>query len=158
MINKTLSLFLITIIFALSSCNKEEGNIEEPTFDEILTSQLWVTESYVVKYGTADPDDENAPFESFTGQCLSKLLLSYLDDGIFEQYQHNECNNSIGNYDRWESESGGEFLRYYNSNFVNSKGYKVKSYSREEIVLYQEGMYIHGGGIFVTIITLVPFY
>ncbi len=151
-------LFFCCVSFTLSSCSKEDDNIEEPTLNEILTSQLWVIDSYVVKQGTTDPDDENAPFESSTGECLSKVLLSYSDDEVFDQYLHSDCSYGFGTFDRWRSNEEETSLGYYHSDFVYSKNYRVKSFSKEEVVIYQESIFIHGGGEpSVTIITFIPF-
>ncbi len=148
--NKILSLFLIAIIFTLSSCSKEE----EPTFEEILTSQLWVKSNVGVKYGTDDPDDENVPFEEETDPCNSKVLLSYSDDGMYKIYANNGCNNS-NNYDRWNYISEDHFLIHFNSSVPLAFGYNVNSFSRERIELYTTGKY--SGLNYVRTFTFIPF-
>lgn len=141
---------------SLISCKKDYD--DELTFKNVLTSQLWVKSVWGVKPG-ADPNATNVTFENYMTPCDSNILLSFKENGVFEQYISYECNgfNGIGRQDRWEINAEQNSIRLFTSTIVDSYSYKVNRFSKDEIELYIEGIAIETGDTQVTILKLVPF-
>jgi hypothetical protein len=156
MMKNTNFLFILVILTALISCNKE--NDDDLTFTNVLTSQLWVKSVWGVKPGT-DPNATNVTFENYMTACDSNILLSFKENGVFEQYISYECNgfNGLGRQDRWEINAEQNSIRLFTSTIVDSYSYKVNRFTKDEIELYIEGIAIESGDTHVTILKLVPF-
>ena len=149
-------LLILVIVTALISCKKE--NDDDLTFKNVLTSQLWVKSVWGVKPGT-DPNATNVTFENYMTPCDSNILLSFRENGVFEQYISYECNgfNGLGRQDRWEINAEQNSIRLFTSTIADSYSYKINRFTKDEIELYIEGIAIESGDTHVTILKLVPF-
>ncbi|MEX0811862.1 MAG: hypothetical protein WD048_06575 [Chitinophagales bacterium] len=153
------SLFLILVlIIIVSSCNKKDNIIAEPSFEEIITSKMWVKNSNVRKLETTDPDDTTATIEYLLKPCDSMIIMSFQKDGVYQKYYSSECIEYSGSsaVDRWEYNKEDKNLKLYASSLTHSSSSIIKQFSENEIVLYGFGLELHGNGYHVYIEKLVP--
>ncbi len=146
----------------MSSCTKEDNKL---TIEEVLTSQIWVIDSYGIKDGTHDPDHETAEYENLMEPCHSKLLLSFLDDGTFVQNINDECidYNMYEEYAIWEYNEFKHYddckkiINFLTADSLDFQFYCINTYSKNTIELYQKRTHYPSEWKSVVTITLIPF-